>query len=60
MSADYITMTIPKQKRIALIAHDAKKEELIKWCEDNKEILSELGFGEDDIAQRYEQHILSE
>ena len=60
MSADYITMTIPKQKRIALIAHDAKKEELIKWCEDNKEILSELGFGEDDIAQLYEQHILSE
>lgn len=41
MSADYITMTIPKQKRIALIAHDAKKEELIKWCEDNKEILSQ-------------------
>ena len=41
MSADYITMTIPKQKRIALIAHDAKKEELIKWCEDNKGILSQ-------------------
>ena len=41
MSADYITMTIPKQKRIALIAHDAKKEELIRWCEDNKEILSQ-------------------
>lgn len=41
MSADYIIMTIPKQKRIALIAHDAKKEELIKWCEDNKEILSQ-------------------
>ena len=40
MSADYITMTIPKQKRIALIAHDAKKEELIKWCEDNRNILS--------------------
>ena len=30
------------------------------WGEDNKEILSELGFGEDDIAQLYEQHILSE
>ena len=41
MSADYITMTIPKQKRIALIAHDAKKEELIKWCEDNRDILSQ-------------------
>ncbi len=41
MSADYITMTIPKQKRIALIAHDAKKEELIRWCEDNKDILSQ-------------------
>ena len=41
MSADYITMTIPKKKSIALIAHDAKKEELIKWCEDNKEILSQ-------------------
>ena len=41
MSADYIIMTIPKQKRIALIAHDAKKEELIRWCEDNKEILSQ-------------------
>ena len=40
MSADYITMTIPKQKRIALIAHDAKKEELIRWCEDNRNILS--------------------
>ena len=41
MSADYITMTIPKRKRIALIAHDAKKEELIKWCEDNRDILSQ-------------------
>ena len=41
MSADYITMTIPKQKRIALIAHDAKKEELIRWCEDNRDILSQ-------------------
>lgn len=41
MSADYITMTIPKQKRITLIAHDAKKEELIRWCEDNRNILSQ-------------------
>ncbi|MCF0130273.1 MAG: methylglyoxal synthase [Pseudobutyrivibrio sp.] len=34
-----ITLTLPKQKSIALIAHDGKKPELIQWCEDNKEIL---------------------
>ena len=28
----YITFTIGKQKRIALIAHDGKKEEMIQWC----------------------------
>ncbi len=32
-------MTIGKQKNIALIAHDGKKQELIAWCEKNKEIL---------------------
>ena len=35
----YITFTIGKQKRIALIAHDGKKEEMIQWCEEQKEIL---------------------
>ena len=35
----YITFTIGKQKRIALIAHDGKKEEMIQWCEEHKEIL---------------------
>ncbi|MDO4488622.1 MAG: methylglyoxal synthase [Eubacteriales bacterium] len=35
-----ITLTIGKQKNIALIAHDGKKPDLIKWCEDNKAILS--------------------
>jgi len=30
---------VPKQKRIALIAHDNKKSEMVKWCEDNVEIL---------------------
>lgn len=34
-----ITLTIRKQKNIALIAHDAKKAELIQWCQDNAEIL---------------------
>ena len=37
---DYLTMTIRKQKNIALIAHDQKKRGLIEWCEANKEILS--------------------
>lgn len=34
-----LNMTIGKQKRIALIAHDNKKRELIDWCEEHKEIL---------------------
>ena len=36
---DKITLTINKQKNIALIAHDGKKPELIQWCKDNAEIL---------------------
>lgn len=36
---EYLTMTIGKQKNIALIAHDQKKHELIDWCEAHKEIL---------------------
>lgn len=36
---DFITLTIGKQKNIALIAHDSKKRELIAWCEDHKEEL---------------------
>lgn len=39
MAQDYITLTIEKQKQIALIAHDNKKKELIDWCNENKEIL---------------------
>ena len=38
--ADTVTLTIGKQKNIALIAHDGKKAELIKWCKDNAEILN--------------------
>ncbi|MCR4717164.1 MAG: methylglyoxal synthase [Lachnospiraceae bacterium] len=34
-----VTLTIAKQKNIALIAHDGKKPELIKWCKDNADIL---------------------
>ena len=36
---DFLTLTIGKQKNIALIAHDSKKHEMIEWCEANKEIL---------------------
>ena len=39
MNNDYITFTIGKQKNIALIAHDGKKQEMIQWCDDHKEIL---------------------
>ena len=39
MDGNYITLTIGKQKNIALIAHDNKKPDLIDWCETNKEIL---------------------
>lgn len=39
MEKDYITLTIGKQKSIALIAHDGKKQELIRWCQEHEEIL---------------------
>lgn len=39
MKNEYIPFTIGKQKRIALIAHDGKKQELIQWCAENKEVL---------------------
>ncbi len=37
--SEFITLTIGKQKNIALIAHDGKKKELLEWCEWNKELL---------------------
>ncbi len=39
MAQETITLTIEKQKKIALIAHDNKKEELIRWCDRNQDIL---------------------
>ena len=39
LKEDFITLTIGKQKNIALIAHDGKKPELIEWCDENREIL---------------------
>lgn len=40
MDKNLLTLTIGKQKSIALIAHDGKKEDLISWCDQHKEILS--------------------
>ena len=39
MSDELITLTIGKQKNIALIAHDGKKKEMLEWCEWNKKLL---------------------
>lgn len=36
---DFITLTLQKQKNIALIAHDNEKHALIEWCTEHKEIL---------------------
>ena len=41
MDDNYITLTIGKQKNIALIAHDGKKAEMIEWCAKHKELLSQ-------------------
>lgn len=37
---DYTIMKMEKQKHIALIAHDNRKKDIVKWCQDNKHILS--------------------
>ena len=39
LNDEFITLTIGRQKNIALIAHDGKKKELIQWCLDNKAVL---------------------
>lgn len=39
MSNELITLTIGRQKNIALIAHDGKKKELLDWCRHNKQTL---------------------
>lgn len=36
-----IARTLGLQKRIALIAHDHKKEALIRWCQKNRDILGQ-------------------
>lgn len=36
---DFINFTIGEQKRIALIAHDSKKAELVDWVQQHREVL---------------------
>jgi methylglyoxal synthase len=39
MEDNFITLTIERQKNIALIAHDNKKADLIEWCEEHCDVL---------------------
>lgn len=36
---EYVSVTLPKRKNIALIAHDSKKAEMIEWCREHKSTL---------------------
>lgn len=40
MDKDYTLITMNKQKSIALIAHDNRKQDLINWVANNKQALS--------------------
>mgnify|MGYP000049009971 CR=1 FL=1 len=39
LEEEFVTLEIGKTKHIALVAHDGKKQELVDWCDRNKEIL---------------------
>lgn len=39
MNDDMVTLTIGKQKKIALIAHDSRKRELVDWVKRNSDVL---------------------
>ncbi len=41
MEPKYVKLKIAKQKKIALIAHDGKKDEMIRWCNEHKDILEQ-------------------
>lgn len=40
MEQKFVTLTIGKRKNIALIAHDQKKQEIIDWCREHKDLLA--------------------
>lgn len=39
MEQQFIDLTFPKQKHIALIAHDHKKKDMIEWCQQHADVL---------------------
>lgn len=39
MQIDKLSFKIGMQKRIALVAHDGKKDDMVNWVEENKDIL---------------------
>ena len=39
MHIDELSFRIGKQKRIALVAHDGKKDDMVDWVDTNKDIL---------------------
>ncbi|WP_130863600.1 methylglyoxal synthase [Bacilliculturomica massiliensis] len=41
MESDKVKNTVPAKKRIALVAHDHRKDELIEWCQKNRTVLEE-------------------
>lgn len=48
---------IKREKHIALIAHDGKKDEILAWCEKNREILKNYTlYGTGTTAKLIEKH----
>ena len=39
MERQHVDFEIGRQKHIALVAHDGKKQEMVDWCDKNKDIL---------------------
>ncbi|MCL1852724.1 MAG: methylglyoxal synthase [Peptococcaceae bacterium] len=44
MDEGFVTLTIPRKKRVALIAHDSKKQALVDWCAQHETVLQRHGL----------------
>ena len=47
-----VSFKIGKQKRIALVAHDGKKDDMVKWVDKNKNILKIIFY-----VEQVQQHV---